>query len=279
MPSLAIIIMIALIPILFTLWLSLHSINLKSPEAQSHFIGLSNYIHLLKDGRMWRAVWQTLAFTVTSVGIELVLGLVLALILNKTFKLRGMCRASILIPWAIPTVVAALLWTWIFNDQYGAFNDILNRIGIIRTYKSWLGIPPLAFFSIIVAEVWKTTPFMALMLLAGLQMIPKDLYEAARIDGASKSKQFLFVTLPLLKPIILVALLFRTLDAFRVFDLIYVMTAGGPGNSTEVLSLYTYKTLFSYLDFGYGSALSFVTFAIAGVISIIYIRLLKGGVE
>lgn len=275
MPSLAIIILIAFVPILYTFWLSLHSLNLKSPLATSNFIGLSNYILLLKDFRMWRALWQTLCFTVTSVSCELVFGLILALILNMTFKLRGICRALILIPWAIPTVVSALLWTWIFNDQYGVFNDVLNKIGIIKVYKSWLGVPSLAFFSIIIAEVWKTTPFVALMLLAGLQMIPKDLYEAARIDGASKLRQFQFITLPLLKPIILVALLFRTLDAFRVFDLIYVMTAGGPGNSTEVLSLYTYKTLFSYLDFGYGCALSFVTFAIAGLISIFYILLLR----
>jgi multiple sugar transport system permease protein len=257
-----------------TIFLSMFSLNLKS-QSPPVWAGLRNYLILLKDPRALLSLYHTSFFTLVSVGLELVLGVALALILHKRFKGRGVLRAATLIPWAIPTVVAALLWKWIFNDQYGIINELLLRTGLISGYKSWLGETGTAMFSLIITDVWKTTPFMALLLLAGLQMIPRELYEAARVDGASALGQFYYITLPLLIPSILVALLFRSIDAFRIFDMVYVMTGGGPGNSTETLSLYTYKTLFSFLDFGYGAALSAFTFFCVASISAVYVMFLR----
>nr|WP_231967808.1 sugar ABC transporter permease [Thermanaeromonas toyohensis] len=230
---------------------------------------------LLRDSRFLSATTNTFTFTLVSVALELILGLSLALLMHKSYRGRGLVRAAALVPWAIPTVISAMMWKFLYNDQLGAINDILLRLKIIPAYQAWLGSEKTALAAAIIADVWKTTPFMALLLLAGLQVIPEELYEAATVDGASRLKQFTRITLPLLKPAILVALIFRTLDAFRVFDLIYVLTGGGPGNSTETLTIYAYKTLFRNLDFGLGSALSVVIFFMVFGISLIYIRLLS----
>lgn len=272
-PALLVILGIALFPIMRTFWISLHFMQAQMPGL-ARFIGLKNYITIFKDVRFWASLKTTLYFTGLSVGLELVLGMAIAMLINREFRGRGLVRAAILVPWAIPTVVSAMMWRWMFNDQYGIVNELLMKVGLIDSYQAFLGEKSSALWSIIVSDVWKTTPFMALLLLAGLQVLPGDVYEAADVDGAGKLRQFWYITLPLLKPTILVALLFRTLDAFRVFDLVFVLTGGGPGNATETLSVYAYKTLFSFLDFGKGSALAVVVFLCVMIVSFIYIKVL-----
>lgn len=272
-PALLCIIAIALYPVLNTFKLSLYYMKLQL-IGLTHFIGFQNYISLFNDPRFRSASINTVIFTIVSVSLELVIGMIMTLLMNKKFKGTGLVRAAILIPWAIPTIVSALMWKFIYNDQFGLLNDILVRMGVINSYKAWLGSPSLAMGSAIFADVWKTAPFMALLLLAGLQNISYEFYEAAKVDGTGSIRRFFSITLPLLKPTILVALIFRTLDAFRVFDLIFVMTGGGPGNSTETLTIYAYKTLFRNLDFGIGSAIAVVIFIFVFIFAVIYIRLL-----
>jgi ABC-type sugar transport system permease subunit len=259
-PAVATILLVALFPLSWTVWESLHLHDLRMPWLGQPFVGLENYADVLGDRRFWGAMGHTVWFAVASVSLELVLGCVLALAMNRTFRGRALVRASILIPWAIPTVVAALVWRFMFEGLEG-----------------WLTHDLLAWVPVILSDVWKTTPFVALLLLAGLQGIDPALYEAARIDGASPWRQFRFVTLPLLAPAILVALIFRTLDAFRVFDLIYVLTGGGPGTATEPIALYTFNTLMHNLRFGYGSALSVLVFLVTFALALGYIRLLGRG--
>ncbi|ARI75849.1 carbohydrate ABC transporter permease [Halobacillus mangrovi] len=241
---------------------------------EPNFIGFSHYEKNLTDTRMWRSLMNTGIFTLVSVGFELVLGMGIALLINKAFFGRGLVRASILIPWAIPTAVSALMWKFLYDGQNGIVAHFFEQIGIIDSMSSLLTTPVGAMAAVILTDVWKTTPYMALLLLAGLQTIPTSLYEAASIDGANKWKQFLKITLPLMKSSILVALLFRTLDAFRVFDLIFVLTGGGPANSTETISILAYKVMFSQTNFGEGSALAVIVFICVAIISAIYIKFL-----
>ncbi|WP_332695473.1 carbohydrate ABC transporter permease [Halalkalibacter lacteus] len=238
----------------------------------SNFIGLAHYKRYFQESRMWASMWNTSLFTIVSVFCELVLGLMIALLINRSFKGRGLVRVSVLIPWAVPTAVAAMMWRYLYDGQAGIVAHYFEQIGIISDASVLLTTSSGAMFSIIFADVWKTTPYMALLLLAGLQTIPKPLYEAAGVDGANKFQQFYKITLPLLKPAILVALLFRTLDAFRVFDLIYVLTGGGPANATESISVYAYKTLFAQQNFGAGSALSVIVFLSVAFISFLFIK-------
>jgi multiple sugar transport system permease protein len=251
-------------------WLSLRRILLVFHE--DTFVGLGNYTALLRDGRFWSALANTAYFSLVAVSLELALGMAFALLLHAASPARGLLRASILVPWAIPTVISAKLWAWLFNPDYG----LLTR-ALPATDVNWLGTPGYAMHAAIVVDVWKTTPFVALLLLAGLQAIPADLYRAAELDGAGPVRAFLSITLPLLRPTIAIALIFRTLDAFRVFDAVYVLTDGGPANTTETLSIYAYKTLLRAGDFGYGSALSIATFGCVMVISLLYFRLLGSG--
>ncbi|WEG13048.1 ABC transporter permease subunit [Pullulanibacillus sp. KACC 23026] len=239
-----------------------------------NFIGLQHYKTYLQDPRMWAALLHTVTFTIISVFIEFVLGLAIALLINKAFFGRGLIRATVLVPWAVPTAISAMMWRYLYDGQSGIIAKFFQKIGIIHDMGTLLTTTNGAMSSVILADVWKTTPYMALLLLAGLQVIPESLYEAAAIDGANKWKQFVRITLPLLKTSILVALLFRTLDAFRVFDLIYVLTGGGPANSTETISIYAYKVMFSQTDFGGGSALSVIVFFCVAIISIIFVKLL-----
>ncbi|MGB4374762.1 MAG: sugar ABC transporter permease, partial [Defluviitoga tunisiensis] len=196
------------------------------PGFQREFVGFQNYINLFKDERFLSALWNTIYFTIFSVLIEFIIGLATALVLNADFKLRGLVRAAVLIPWAIPTAVSSQMWKWMYNDQYGVISLMLYNIGLLEPGTPILGTPGLAMAAIIAVDVWKTTPFVALLLLAGLQTISTELYEAARIDGAGLWKQFTSITLPILRPTIGVTLIFRTLDALRVFDVVYIMTQG-----------------------------------------------------
>lgn len=266
-PALIALIGVTLYPVLYVLWLSLHRRLLIFDI--SKFVGLENYRFLWHDQRFWNAFRNTVYFTGVSVTLELLLGLSIALLLNRTFKGKGLMRTIVLIPWAIPTVVSAKMWEWLYNADFGLFNFLLGE------KINWLGNPFLALNAAVFMDVWKTTPFVALLLMAGLQTIPRDLYKAARVDGAGNWTVFRAVTLPLLKPVILVTLIFRTLDAFRVFDAIYVLTGGGPANTTETLSIYAYKVLFQTLQFGYGSALSLAVFICVGLITVFYVRLLR----
>ncbi|HEU5305571.1 MAG TPA: sugar ABC transporter permease [Gemmatimonadales bacterium] len=274
LPALLTILLVALFPLLWTVWESLHLHDLRMPWLGKPFVGLDNYAETLGDPRFWGALGHTAFFAAASVGLELLIGLWLALALNRAFRGRGLVRAAVLVPWAIPTVVSALLWRFMSEGQHGIVNSTLVALGVLSEPVVWFIRPAAAWVPVILADVWKTTPFVALLLLAGLQNIDASLYEAARIDGASAWRQFRHVTLPLLKPAILVALIFRTLDAFRVFDLIYALTGGGPGTSTEPIALYTFNTLLQNLQFGYGSALSVIVFLVTFGLALAYIKFL-----
>lgn len=272
LPALGVVVLIAVFPLAWTLWESLHLHDLRMPWLGRPFVGLDNYAEILGDGRFWEAMAHTAFFAVVSVALELVLGLFLALAMDRAFRGRGLVRAAVLVPWAIPTVVAALLWRFLFDAQAGIVNAVLVDVGVLREPIVWFVRAATAWVPVILADVWKTTPFVALLLLAGLQNIDRSLYEAAAVDGAGARWQLRHVTLPLLKPAVLVVLIFRTLDAFRVFDLVYVLTNGGPGTSTEPIALYTFTTLLQNLRFGYGAALSVVIFGVTFALALLYIR-------
>ncbi len=244
------------------------------------FIGIRNYERLIKDPQFWQSLRFTVAFSVVAVTLESILGMFYALVINEKFKLRGLMRAVVLIPWAIPTIVSARIWQLMYNYSYGLLNFVLLHLHIVSRPINWLGSPVSAFFSIVAADVWKTAPFMAILFLAGLQAIPQSLYEAAKVDGASLSQQFWKITLPLLKPVIVIALIFRTIDSLRIFDLIYVLTGGGPGGSTSSVSMYGFR---SYIlgDFGYGSVVSVITFLLIFTFTVIYLKVghFSGGLK
>lgn len=248
--------------------------SLRDSIVKPNFVGLKHYQRFLADSRMWQALANTSLFTAGAVSMEMLSGLLIALLINRSFRGRGWVRAAVLIPWATPTAISAMIWHFLYDGQNGIVAKLLAEAGIISRMSVLLSTKGGAFFSIILADTWKTAPFVALLLLAGLQTISTALYEAAQMDGAGRWRQFLHITLPSLKTTFLVALMFRTLDAFRVFDLIYVLTGGGPANSTESLSIYAYKTMFSELDFGAGSALSVLVFLCIAGICTIYMMLL-----
>ena len=241
---------------------------------KSNFIGLKAYGNLIKDTRFWKALGHTLIFTVISVGIELVLGMLLALIMNKAMKGIGLVRTVALIPWAIPTAVSAMIWSYLYDGSYGIVSFLFNKLGIINSQSAMLLTSHGAMSAAIIADVWKTTPYMALLLLAGLQVIDRGLYESSAIDGAGPVVTFFKITLPLVKPSLLVALLFRTLDAFRVYDLIAILTGGGPGNGTESLSIYAYKLMFDQSNYGYSSVVVMGMFVVVAIIAFLYVKVL-----
>ncbi len=278
-PAILVMIAVAFVPLLSAFWLSLHDIDLRYPARGEPFIGLGNYLTLAGSERLHNALGVTVAFAGATVTLELVLGLAIALIMNEEFRGRGLVRTALLVPWALTTVISARMWEWIYNAQYGIFNATLRGIGLIDAYRAWTTDPQFAFWAAVLADVWKTTPFMSLLLLAGLQVIPHELYESAMIDGANVWHRFWRITLPLLQPTMLVALLFRTLDATRVFDLLFILTGGGPGYATESLSILTYRTLFVNLDFGLGSALAVFVFLFVMAISFFYIKVLGARTE
>jgi ABC-type sugar transport system permease subunit len=256
-PALAAIALVAIAPMAWTVLESLHLHDLRMPWLGRPFVGLDNYIEAFTDQRFRDAVLHTTAFVAASVTLELGLGLVYALAMSRALRGRAFIRVIVLMSWAVPTVVAAMIWRFLFEGS--SFN--------------WFADPVAAWVPIVLADAWKMTPFVALLLLAGLESIDPSLYDAARMDGAGDWRQFREITLPLLRPALLVAILFRALDAFRVFDVIYVLTGGGPGTSTEPLSLYTFNTLLQHLRFGYGSALSVLIFLVTFMLALVYIRL------
>lgn len=254
-------------PIVYVLWLSLARYSLIGDEPS--FVGLDNFVRLASDARFWNALGNTLYFTLVSVALEIAIGLGFALLLARPFVGRAAMRAVVLLPWAIPTVVAARMWEWMYNGDFGVINYLLG------TGINWLGDPVWAMHAAIAMDVWKETPFVALLLLAGRLSISPDLYQAARLDGAGPWRAFRHITWPLLRPLLLIVLIFRTIGAFRVFDAIYVLTGGGPANTTETLSIYAYKVLFQALELGYGSAIAVAVFVLVATITAAYVRLLK----
>lgn len=227
----------------------------------------------LADPAWWNAVWNTVRFSFVSVTLETVLGLMVALILNAEFKGRGIVRAAILIPWAIPTIVSAKMWAWMLNDQFGIINDLMVRLHIIETNIAFTARPDTAMLAVLAVDVWKTTPFMALLCLAGLQMIPRDMYEAAKLDGIHPVKVFFRVTLPLVRPALMVAVIFRLLDALRIFDLIYVLTPNS--SATKTMSVIARENMIDFNKFAYGSSQSTLLFAIIAIFVSLYIWLGK----
>jgi multiple sugar transport system permease protein len=267
----AILLLVIAGPVGQSFFLSLHRMIIGLPHLGTSFVGLENYLDLFHDPVARHSLWVTLVFVGTTTFFELLIGLLLALLMHRSFAGRGGLRACILIPWAIPTVVSAQMWRFLFNDAYGMVNYAMFGADTTR-YIPWLAIPSTALMSLIVADVWKTASFAALLILAGLQVIPDDLYEAARVDGAGPWQRFRHITWPLIRPALLVALLFRTIDAFRVFDLAFVMTQGGPADATNVLQLYGYKKMFVEGWMGYGSAISACVFLMALCLAVIYVR-------
>jgi multiple sugar transport system permease protein len=269
-PAVVLLAGVALYPVLWAVALSFRRRNVVLHE--DAFVGLAHYRFLLQDARFWSALGNTAWFALLSVTLELAAGLAIALLLHAKLPGRGLLRACVLVPWAVPTVIAAKTWAWLYDPEYGLVPRVLGLRGV-----ALLGTPGWAMVAAVVVDVWKTTPFVALVLLAGLQSIPPETLEAARVDGASEGRILWSVMLPALRPAIGLALVFRTLDAFRVFDAIYVLTDGGPGDTTETLSIYAYKTSMRVGDFGYGSALAVVTFACVMAISAVYLRLVSRG--
>jgi trehalose/maltose transport system permease protein len=276
-PALAVLLLVAAWPLCRTIWFGFTDARLGDLGGGS-WIGLDNYLEyrdgswrgLLADPLWWRAVRNTLVFTVVSVGLETVLGLVVALVLNRDFRGRGWVRAAVLIPWAIPTIVSAKMWGWMLHDQFGLVNDLLLRAGVIAEPLAWTAEPGLAIASVILVDVWKTTPFMALLILAALQMLPRDCYEAARVDGIPPVSVFLHVTLPLIAPALIVAVTFRALDALRIFDLIYVLTPNS--QDTMSMSVYARQQLVDFQSVGYGSAASTLLFLSVALLTIAWLR-------
>jgi len=276
-PMLVVLFLVAGWPLIRTIWFSFTDASLTN-IGEYNFIGFDNFYNsewggLLSDPDWWRAVWNTLRFAVISVSIETVLGLIVALALNVQFPGRGWVRAAILIPWAIPTIVSAKMWSWMLHDQFGMLNDLGMRLGMLAEPVAWTASPDTAMMAVIMVDVWKTTPFMALLILAGLQMLPSDCYEAARVDGIHPVRVFFRVTLPLVWPALMVAVIFRALDALRIFDLIYVLTSNS--KDTMTMSVYARQQLVDFQDVGYGSAASTMLFLIIAGLTIATITLGK----
>jgi trehalose/maltose transport system permease protein len=274
-PSLIVVLGVAFYPLFNTIYVTFFNARLGSAR-EWEFVGLANYSRLLGDIKWWEAVWTTVKFAVASVALELVLGLGIALVVNSKFPGRGLMRTAMLVPWAIPTAVSSQMWKWMYHDVFGVVNDLLvNVLHILPTKIAWIANASTALWALVAVDVWKTTPFMALLLLAGLQLIPSDLYEAGSVDGATGWRQFTSITLPLLRPAIVVALIFRTLDALRVFDLVWISTSGAFG--TETMATMNQRNLIQFQQLGYGSTISVAIFAVIGIFVIFYITVVFRG--
>jgi trehalose/maltose transport system permease protein len=271
LPTIVGIVFVALYPLGRTFYDSLTDASFGA--AATHFIGLKNYQLLIQDTQWWSSVVVTLKFTVLTVVFEFVLGMIIALVVNSSFPGRGAMRAAMLVPWAIITVVNAQMWKLMYNDTYGVFNDVLQRLHIISSGVAWTALPNTSLPAIAAIDIWKTTPFVALLLLAGLQLIPTDVYEAADVDGANKLQQFWSITLPLLRPAILVTLIFRTMDALRVFDVFFVIFGSRP--DTMTMAVYDQENIVNFGNVGYGAAISVGIFVILAIVIAVYVSVLR----
>lgn len=276
LPAAIVVFGVVLYPAARTFVVSLFDVD--SPMAGSYpFVGLQNYTRVFQDSAFYPVLGHTLYFTLLSTGLELALGIAVALLLNAPLKGRWFWRSIVVLPWALPTIVNGALWRWIYNGQYGALNGLLSSLGLSDTAHQWLGSPFLALNMVILADVWKNTSIVVFFILAGLQTIPDDLYEAARIDGATAWRAFWRITLPLLAPSVAVVLILRTIEAFKVFDIVYVMTGGGPASGTQTIAFYTYLQAFSNQLFGYGAALAYLIVLAVFAMAMLYLRILRQG--
>ena len=270
LPATLLLLLVVVYPITTLFFTSLHAVDNANPRAGEQWVGLANFVRAFDDDRFWHSLWQTILYVVVTVPGALLVGLGLALLANKPFTIKWPVRLGLLLPWALPLVFCGLIFRWFFEYETGIVNDLLVRVGVEP--MQWLSSPTLATLAICITIIWKASSFMALMLLAGLQSIPKSLYEAAEVDGASKWQQFVEITLPMLRPAIFVALIFRTITAIQTFDIPYAMTGGGPGDATETLAMYIHKTTLDFLDFGYGSALATLMFVLSLVLTTGYLK-------
>ena len=277
LPTVLVILLIAIYPLIKSLDISLRYYNLMKPEKGTPYTGFKNYQFVLTDPKFWKSVQSTAIFTIISVSIVLLLALIIALLLNRKFPGKNFIQALMLLPWAVPSVANGLIWLWILNPSYGALNGLLHELGLIDRYIVWLGDPYWAMIWIILAETWKETPFIMLIILAALQTIPKDLYEAAKVDGASSYQSLFRITLPMIKPTFFVALTLRTIWAIKSFDLIYTLTAGGPADATAVVGYYTYQKAFISMNLGRGSAAAWLMTIVMSILTILYQRALITG--
>jgi ABC-type sugar transport system permease subunit len=269
-PVVIVLLVITGYPLFYNLWNSVHNVDYLNPANFGTWAGASNYAKLFSNNEFVPSLIRTLGFTVVSVVVETGVGLAIALALNKPFRGRTIVRCAVFIPWAVPTVVSAELWKTMFDPQSGFVNYILTELHLPLASTAWLDGTWTAWVAVLAADAWRNTPFMAIVLLAGLQVIPQDIYEAAKIDGASSWQTFRRLTLPLLKPALMVALIFRTLSSFLIFDVVYIMTGGGPGTSTQVLSVLNYQAFLDDLDFGYGGAIAIALVVMALIIAAAY---------
>jgi multiple sugar transport system permease protein len=279
-PALLAIFVLAAYPIVYSAWISLHKYNLKRPRVFD-FVGLGNYVEILESAEFWSAFTITVEFTVLVVTLVAVLGILVAILLDQEFPGRGLVRTLVLLPWAIPPVVNGLMWQWIYDAKIGALNGLLVSLGVLDEYRGWLSTPTSALLALVFADVWNLMPLAVILLLAALQRIPSELYEAARIDGAGPFQLFRYVTLPWLSGTLLVVLILQTMSAIRAFDVIYVLTAGGPGTATTTLTWQTYLTTFDSLDFGHGNAYAWLVSLITMGLAFAYFRVLfrRGNIE
>ena len=278
LPSVILMSVIILVPLVRGILMSFNEVDIIN-QGKMQFVGLKNYITLLDDPVFSTALRNTMVWTLGVVFFQYVIGLSVALLLNEPIPLRGMFRGLVLVPWVVPSVVAALAWRWIYVPDYGILNHLLRLLYIIQDPLQWLSDSKLAMIAVIVVGVWKGIPFMAVVLLAGLQSIPKELYDAAEVDGASIIQRFRYVTIPNLRYLSTIVILLSIIWTFNSFDLVYVMTKGGPSNATHLLSTYAYLTAFTFIDFGYAAALSVVMLLVLLVFAMIFSRLLKRGSE
>ncbi len=272
-PAALVILLIVAYPLVRALWLSVHDVVLTRP-GEEPFVGLQNYASELANPDFWAAVWRSLFFTVFSTAIEIVLGVGLALLMDQPLRMRWLLRTLVILPWALPTIVNALMWRWIDHAEYGVLNALLYQNGLIDGYRQWLSDPGTAMWMVIVADAWKLTPLVAILVLAALQGISREQLEAARVDGAGTIATFRYVVLPLLTPTILIVLVLRTMEAFKVFDIIWIMTNGGPANSTQTIAIYAYQTAYRAYDFGRGAALGYLIALAIMILAALYLRLL-----
>ncbi|MCS3422680.1 multiple sugar transport system permease protein [Rahnella sp. BIGb0603] len=261
-------------PLARTLWLSFTDAGLIGDGSAPNWVGSDNFIYALTDPDFRAALWRTLYFTVVSVSFEGFIGVLVALLLNQKFRGRSALRVLVILPWALPTIVNATMWRLNFNPDYGSINALLSQLGLIDTYRSWLGDPSSAINAVMFADIWKNYPLITLLVLAALQTIPEDLFEAARLDGASAFLRFRKITLPAIAAPLAVALILRTIDAFKVFDIIYVMTRGGPLDSTKTVSFFVYQESFSYLRAGSGAAYAIFMTLICALLILVYMVML-----
>lgn len=271
-PLFTMIIVIVFIPLLTTVIYSFQSYRLTDVASKATFIGLDNYITILQDSRFLSSVITSVIYIFGSVAGMLILGLITAQIAHQAFKGRSLFRATILLPWAVAPVVAAQSWKFMYDSDFGIINHVLKSLGIIEQSIPWLVSNDYAMMSLIITNVWKTAPLLTLIIVSGLQTIPQELYESSDIDGASSFKKYYYITLPLIKPFILMGLIFTTLQTINVIDIVYVMTGGGPGESTEIFTLYNYKVFFQYLDFGLGGAMAVIGVLVVSVLIFVYSR-------